>query len=50
MAIGVLITISYVKRAFSRSLLGDAYQVQSYSENFSEFYASKSARACIRKI
>ena len=31
MAIGVLITIGYVKRQFSRSLLGDAYQVQSYS-------------------
>ena len=40
MAFGVVITISYVKRAFSRSLLGDAYQVQSYAENKSEFYPS----------
>ena len=50
MAFGVLITIGYVKRAFARSLLGDAYQVQSYTENFSEFYPSKSARVCLKKI
>lgn len=50
MAFGVLITISYVKRAFARSLLGDAYQVQSYTENFSEYYPSKSARVCLKKI
>ena len=49
-AFGVLITIGYVKRAFARSLLGDAYQVQRYSENISEFYPSKSARICLKKI
>ena len=50
MAFGVLITIGYVKRAFARSLLGDAYQVQSYSENLTEFYPSKSARVCLKKV
>ena len=49
MAFGVLITISFVKRAFARSLLSDAYQVQSYSENNSEFYPSKQARSCLKK-
>ena len=41
MAFGVLITVNYVKRAFARSLLSDAYQVQSYTENNSEFYPSR---------
>ena len=50
MAFGVLITISFVKRAFARSLLSDAYQVQSYSENNSEFYPSKQARSCLKKL
>ena len=50
MAFGVLLTINYVKRAFARSLLGDAYQVQSYTENKSEYYPSKNARKCLKKL
>lgn len=38
---GLLLTFSHVKNAFVRSLLRDAYQVQSYTKNTSEFYASK---------
>ena len=49
-AFGVLITIGYVKRAFARSLLGDAYQVQSYNENETEYYPSKQARKCLKKL
>ena len=50
MAIGVLITIGYVKKQFSRSLLGDAYQVQSYSQNNTELYPSKTARNCLKAL
>ena len=43
-AFGVLITVSIVKNAFNRSLLGDAYQVQGYTDDKSEYYFSKKAR------
>ena len=43
-AFGVLVTLNTVKKAFDRSLLNDAYQVQGYKENNSEFYESQKAR------
>ena len=49
-AFGVLFTASIVKEAFNRSLLSDAYQVQGYTEDESEYYISKRARECFRQI
>ena len=49
-ALGVLLTISFVKHSFNRSLLGDAYQVQGYIEDNSEFYPSKKARECFKSL
>ena len=40
MALGVLVTMNVVRKVFNRSLLSDAYQVQGYTENKSEFYES----------
>ena len=44
MAFGAILTAKEVRKAFDRSLLHDAYQVQSYSKDFSEFYPSKTAQ------
>ena len=49
-AFGVLVTLSVVKKAFDRSLLSDAYQVQGYKEDNSEFYESQSARRCFKSL
>ena len=43
-AIGWILTASVVKKAFDISLLSDAYQVQGYNKDYSEFYQSKKAR------
>ena len=50
MAIGVLITYSYVNQKYKRSLLGDTYQVQRYAKNNSEYYTSKSVRDCMTSL
>ena len=47
-AFGILITLKIVRNAFNRSLLSDAYQVQGYIEDNSEFYESHKARLCNR--
>ena len=47
-AFGILLTSSVVKEAFNRSLLSEAYQVQGYTEDSSEYYESKTARACFK--
>ena len=39
-AFGILLTVSIVKEAFNRSLLSEAYQVQGYTEDSSEYYQS----------
>ena len=44
MAFGAILTAREVRRAFDRSLLRDAYQVQSYSRDQSEFYHSSKAQ------
>lgn len=48
-AIGTLLTVVPVSRAFHRSLLSDAYQVQGRAVDRSEYYYSKTARACLDK-
>ena len=40
LVVGVILTVSFVKQAFLSSLLHAAYQVQSYTENNSEYYQS----------
>ena len=50
LAFGVLVTLKVVKRAFDRSLLSDAYQVQGYTEDTSEFYESQNARKCFKSL
>ena len=44
--IGWILTASVVKKAFDISLLSDAYQVQGYNKDHSEFYQSQKAREC----
>ena len=44
LAIGKLLTFSFVQDAFYRSMLSQTYQVQKYAENKSEFYRSEKAR------
>ena len=46
LAIGKLLTFSFVQDAFYRSILGQTYQVQNYAENKSEFYKSEKATRC----
>ena len=48
LAFGVLVTLNVVKRAFDRSLLSDAYQVQGYTEDNTEYYESLNARRCFK--
>ena len=50
MAFGVLITMQIVKKAFAISLLSDAYQVQGYTEDNSEYYESQKARQCFKRL
>lgn len=50
MAFGTLITIGLVKRAFDSSLLGEAYQVQGYLEDKSEFYESQKAKKDFKNL
>ena len=47
LACGLLLTFFYVKEAFERSIMGDTYQVQKYSDNTSELYYSNRIRNCI---
>ena len=46
LAIGKLLTFSFVQDAFYRSMLSQTYQVQKYAENKSEFYKSEKAKRC----
>ena len=48
LAFGTMITIGLVKRAFDGQLLGEAYQVQGYLEDKSEFYESEKAKKDFR--
>ena len=43
-AFGLVLTMSFVKDSFMRSILSDTYQVQNYAENNSEFYVSGRVR------
>lgn len=49
-AFGIIITTQIVKEAFNRSLLNDAYQVQGYMEDTSEYYTSSRARQCFKQL
>ena len=46
--VGWILTASVVKKAFDISLLSDAYQVQGYNKDSSEFYKSQKARECFQ--
>ena len=48
MAFGTLVTFSYVKSSFNRSLLSNTYQVQEYAYDNSEYYVSMKARSCMK--
>lgn len=50
MVFGTFITLNTVKGAFARSLLGEAYQVQGYLEDQSEFYKSEKAGKCLQSL
>ena len=40
LAVGLLMTFSFVKDSYERSIMGDTYQVQKYNENTKDFYHS----------
>ena len=50
MLIGFLLTSKFVNEAYNKSLLKDTYQVQSYSDNTSEYYPSLKARESILQL
>ena len=43
-AFGTLVTLSFVQQAFAKSLLSDAYQIQTYGTNAPTYYDSKRAK------
>ena len=49
-AFGALITARSVQQAYFRSLLSEAYQVQDYAADQSEFYESRKARMCMQGL